>query len=108
MTVRRMMGFVAIIGLCLALADEVKVRMKAATYQRKAEAYERRERRCREIDATDSETRSQAAAVAYDDPFLDNPSWNRQMIPYLESLKKKYFDAAAHPRRPLAPDPPVP
>ena len=108
MTVRRMMGVVAIVGLSLGLADEARMRVRAAGYRRKAEACERMVRRCREIDAMDEVTRAREADAAYDDPYLDDPAWNRKMVLYFEALKDKYIDAAAHPRRPVPPDPPTP
>jgi len=55
----------------------------------------------------DVATRTHEAEAAYD-PYLDNPEWNRQMIPYFEGLKNKYRYAAAHPRMPVPPDPPNP
>jgi hypothetical protein len=105
---RRMMALVAIVGRCLGIADQVRVRIRAAGYRRKAEWCERMARRSREIDAMDDATRKREADYKFDDPFLDNPAWNRRMIPYLEALKDKYSEAAANPRRPVPPDPSTP
>jgi hypothetical protein len=108
LTVRRLMGVVAMVGLALGIADALWVSAVAAKYRRKADSAERLERRCRQIDAMDAETRARAAEAAYDDPYLDNPAWNRRMIPYFEVLKHKYRYAAEHPREPVPPDPPIP
>jgi hypothetical protein len=105
LTVRRLMGMVA---LALGIADALWVSAVASRYRRKADSAERLERRCRQIDAMDAETRARAVEAAYDDPYLDNPAWNRRMIPYFEALKHKYRYAAEHPREPVPPDAPVP
>jgi hypothetical protein len=90
LTVRRMMLVVAMVGLSLGVADAVRMSMRSAGYRRKAESAERMERRCREIDAMDAATRAREAEAAYDNPYLDDPAWNRQMVPYFEGLKRKY------------------
>jgi hypothetical protein len=107
-TVRRLMGLVAVVGLVLGIGDALWVSAVAAKYRSKADSAERQERRCRQIDAMDAETRAREAEAAFDDPFLDNPTWNRQMIPYFEALKHKYRYAAEHPREPVLADPPIP
>ena len=56
----------------------------------------------------DAATRAREAEAAYDNPYLDDPAWNRQMIPYFDGLKRKYRYAAEHPRDPIPPDPPNP
>src|SRR4051794_7338630 len=104
-TVRRMMCLVAIVALSFAAADAVRMSNSAAGYHRLADSYDRMERRCREIDAMHASARALEAEAAYDDPYLDNPAWNRQMIPYFEGLKRKYRQAASHPRTPNPPDP---
>jgi hypothetical protein len=108
MAVWRMMCLVAIVALSLAVADAVRMSMRSARYRRVAESAERMERRCREIDAMDAATRAREAEAAFDDPYLDQPAWNRQMIPYFEGLKRKYRCASEHPRDPIPPDPPNP
>ena len=108
LTVRRMMLVVAMVGLCLGVADAVRMSMRSAGYRRRAGSAERMERRCREIDAMDAATRAREAEAAYDNPYLDDPAWNRQMIPYFEGLKRKYRYAAEHSRDPIPPDPPNP
>jgi hypothetical protein len=107
-TVRRMMVAVAVVGLSLGIIDQLRMGARSARYRRKAQACERMIRRCREIEAMDPATRAREAAAAFDNPYLDDPAWNRQMIPYFELLRKKYEYAAAHPRTPLPPDPPNP
>ncbi len=106
LTVRRMMLVVAMVGLSLGVADAVRMRIRSAGYRRKAESAERMEGRCRVIDAMDAATRAREAEAAFDNPYLDDPAWNRQMIPYFEGLKRKYRYAAEHPRDPIPPDPP--
>jgi hypothetical protein len=108
MTVWRMMCLVAIVAFSLAVADAVRMSMRSAGYRREAESAARMDRRCREIDAMDSATRDREAEAAYDDPYLDNPAWNRRRIPYFEELKRKDQYAAEHPRGPIPPDPPNP
>jgi hypothetical protein len=108
MTVRQMMCLVAIVALSLAVVDTVRMGMRSAGYRRKAESAERMERRCREIDAMDPANRAREAEYAFDDPYLDNPAWNREMISYWEGLKRKYQYAAEHPRDTISPDPPNP
>jgi hypothetical protein len=66
------------------------------------------ERRCREIDAMESSTRASEAELAFDNPYLDNPAWNREMLGYFAKLKENYRRATEHPRDPPSPDPPVP
>jgi hypothetical protein len=56
----------------------------------------------------DAETRAREAEYWLDDPFLNDPAWNRQMIPYFEALKLKYRYAAEHPREPVPPGPLIP
>jgi len=108
MTVRRTMCLVAVVALAFGVADAVSMSIRSARYRRRADHFERMERRCREIGAMDDATRVRAAEAAFDDPFLDDPGWNRRMIPYFESLKRKYRRAALQPRVPLPPDPPSP
>jgi hypothetical protein len=106
-TVRRLMVAVAVVGLLFGLYDQARVLLLSNTYRRKAVYCDRMERRCREIDAMDPAVRTREAAEALDDPFLDDPAWNKRMIPYFKALQKKYEDAASHPRLPVAPDPPA-
>jgi hypothetical protein len=108
LTVRRMMGVVAVVGLFLGVADAMRMSARAARYRRLAASSDRMEHRCRAIDAMDAVTRAREAEDAFDDPYLLDPAWNRQMIRYFEGLKRKYDDAAAHPRIPVPPDPPIP
>lgn len=108
LTVRRLMLMVAILGLCLGIAEAVRMEIKSARYRRKADGAERMEHRCREIDAMDAATRARESKAAFDDPFLDNPEWTRRLIPHFDGLKRKYRYAAEHPREWVPPDPPPP
>jgi len=103
-----MMLAVAVVGLSLAAIDAARMGSRSATYRRKADGAARMARRSREIDAMDPATRSREAGAAFDNPFLDDPAWNRRMIPYLDALEEKYRHAAEHPRLPVPPDPPTP
>lgn len=105
-TVRRLMMLVAVVGLLFGAYDQVRMFRLAARYRRMAEAYAERETRSRKIDAMDPITRAEEAEAAMDDPFLNDPDWNRRMISWFAAMKRKYREAAAHPRRPVAPDPP--
>jgi hypothetical protein len=107
-TVRRMMVAVAVVGFFLASADAIRVYGLASKYRRKAESCALMARRCGQIDAMDPATRAREAAFAMDNPYLEYPDWNRQMIGYYAALKVKYEHAADHPRLPIPPDPPAP
>lgn len=107
-TVRLMMGLVMVLGVSLGVANAVRMSVKAARYRRMADWCDRMEQRCRSIDAMDDATRTHKAEIAYDDPYLDNPEWNRKMIPYFEELKRTYKYAASHPRIPVPRVPPNP
>ncbi|MFO0906919.1 MAG: hypothetical protein U0794_00915 [Isosphaeraceae bacterium] len=87
-TVRRMLCLVAIVAISLAIADGVIVSMRAGRYRRLADWCDRMERRCRQIDAWTAATRAREAEAAHDDPYLDNPARNRQMILYYEGLRR--------------------
>ncbi|WP_165067402.1 hypothetical protein [Paludisphaera rhizosphaerae] len=108
LTVRQMMGLVAVAAMVLGLIDFVRMSIRVAEYRRRANSAERMERRCREIVAMDPAIRADKAEAAMDNPFLLDPEWTRRMIPWFESVKKKYREAALHPRAPVAPDPPHP
>jgi hypothetical protein len=107
-TVRRLMVAVAVVALMFGAYDQVKVYRLASKYRRIADYCTRMEQKCRKIDAMDPVTRAREAEEAMDDPFLNDADWNRQMIPWWENMKNKYFEASVHPRRPLTPDPPHP
>ncbi len=76
-TVRRLMMLVAVVGLLFGAYDQVRMFRRA-----------------------------EEAEAVMDDPFLNDPDWNRRMISWFAAMKRKYREAAAHPRRPVAPDPP--
>jgi hypothetical protein len=101
MTVRRWMGLVAVVGVFLGVADTVRMSLRASKYREIADRCEQLEHRCREIDAMDPVTRAREAEAAWDDPYLDNPAWNHEMISYWAEEKRKFRDAAANPRLPL-------
>ena len=108
LTVWRMMVAVAAVGLVLGAWDAARMGARSTRYRRKADWCARTANRCRAIIAMDPATRAREAEAAFDDPYIDNPTWSREMIPYLEGLRDKYACAAEHPRIPVAPDPPNP
>ena len=108
LTVRQMMGLVAVVALGLGFIDFARMSQRAGIYRRRADSAERMERRCREIIAMAPAIRADKAEEAMDDPFLLEPEWTRRMIPWFETMKKKYREAALHPRVPIPPDPPHP
>ena len=89
----------------LGAVDQVSVWSRVEGYRRKAESCEKMIRRCRKIDAMDELTRKRADDDEWDDPFLHDPAWNREMITYFEKMKQRYLAAAEYPRLPLPPAP---
>jgi hypothetical protein len=107
-SMRKLLAAVALVGLLLGGVDALSTKIKENKYLRKAEASAKMEKNCRIFDSMDSATRAREAAAAYDNPYLDDPAWNKKMIIYFEKLKNKYYQAAAHPRLPVPPDEPAP
>ena len=107
-SVRSSLIAVAILGLSLAVVDAMRIHAKVKSYRKRAESLAWLEQINLRIDAMDDTARAQEAKEGFDDPYLDNPAWNRNMIAYNRSMKEKYQFAAKHPRLSVAPDPPYP
>jgi hypothetical protein len=107
-SMRKLLAAIALVGLLLGGIDALSTKIKSNKYLKKAEASAKMENKCRMIDSMDPATRTREAAAAYDNPYLDNPEWNKKMIVYFQKLKEKYYYAADHPRLPVSPDEPAP
>jgi hypothetical protein len=107
-SLRKLLAGVALTAVFLGGIDFLSMKIRSNEYLEKARASETMEKNCRLIDSMDPATRARQAAAAYDNPYLDDPAWNRKMIAYFQKLKIKYYYAASHPRLPVPPDDPVP
>jgi hypothetical protein len=107
-TVRWLIVAVAVVALLLGAYDHITMLLLANKYRRTSEYCSWMEQNCREIDRMDPEIRTRKSIENPNNDYFFDPDWNREMIRWFETMKQNYFEAAAHPRRPLIPAPPRP
>ena len=98
-TIRRLMAAVAVLALVLAVADQLRRRRES--FQRSADVYRRKT----------GDAFMAAQITRSGNLFV----WDRRTSPahealadHYDALRVKYERAAAHPWRPVTPDPPEP
>ncbi len=105
LSVRGLMLVVALVAISFWAFDDVRMYRRSARYRSFAAHNDEKVRRCRDIVAMDPIERARKAVEAYDDPYLDNPAWAKEMISFHSKVRDIFAHAAEHPREPLPPLP---
>ncbi|MBI1324769.1 hypothetical protein GC170_16505 [bacterium] len=96
---------VALVAISFWAFDTVRMNRRSERYRSYAAYNDEMVRRCRDIVAMDPIERARKSVEAYDDPYLFNPAWTKEMISYHSRVRDIFAHAAEHPREPLPPHP---